>query len=71
MLTPSQHKTLTFICQFIAHHQHAPSLSEIAVSIGIQRLVARNRHEQRLYVVTVEPELEDAIHSRWPKIMSG
>jgi len=37
----------------------------------VQGLVARNGHEQRLYVVTVEPELEDAIHDRWPRIMVG
>jgi len=37
----------------------------------IQGLVARDGHEQRIYVVTVEPELESAIHERWPRIMSG
>ncbi len=37
----------------------------------IQGLIARNNHEQRIYVVTVEPEAEDAIHQRWPRIMSG
>lgn len=37
----------------------------------IQGLVARSGYEQRLYVVTVEPELEDAIHDRWPRIMLG
>ena len=37
----------------------------------VQGLVARDAHERRIYVVTVEPELEDAIHERWPRIMSG
>jgi len=37
----------------------------------IQGLVARYQHERRVYVVTVEPELADAIHDRWPRIMSG
>jgi len=37
----------------------------------IQGLVARYRQERRVYVVTVEPELVDAIHERWPRIMSG
>jgi len=37
----------------------------------IQGLVARHRQERRLYVVTLEPEMEDAIHTRWPRIMSG
>jgi hypothetical protein len=37
----------------------------------VQGLVARCRQERRVYVVTVEPELADAIHERWPRIMSG
>jgi hypothetical protein len=37
----------------------------------IQGLVARCRHERRVYVVTIEPELADAMHDRWPRIMSG
>jgi hypothetical protein len=37
----------------------------------IQGLVARYRHERRVYVVTIEPELPDAVHERWPRIMSG
>jgi hypothetical protein len=37
----------------------------------IQGLVARERHERRVYVVTVEPELADTPHERWPRIMSG
>jgi hypothetical protein len=36
----------------------------------IQGLVARDRYEQRIYVVTVDPELEDAVHQRWPRILS-
>ena len=37
----------------------------------IQGLVARVQHEQRIYVVTIEPEREDAVHERWPRILSG
>lgn len=37
----------------------------------IQGLVARDAHERRIYVVTVEPEMADAVHDRWPRIMSG
>ena len=37
----------------------------------IQGLVVRNNYEQRIYVVTIEPELADAVHDRWPRIMSG
>ena len=35
----------------------------------IQGLVAREKHERRVYVVTIEPDLRDAIHDRWPRIM--
>ena len=37
----------------------------------IQGLVARINYEQRVYVVTVEPELADAVHDRWPRLISG
>lgn len=37
----------------------------------IQGLIARDKHEQRVYVVTITPEFEDAIHERWPRILSG
>ncbi len=36
----------------------------------IQGLIARDNHEQRIYVVTVTPEMEDAAHDRWPRILS-
>ncbi|MBE9515784.1 MAG: hypothetical protein IME93_02280 [Proteobacteria bacterium] len=35
----------------------------------IQGLVARNNNEQRIYVVTIVPEMEDAVHDRWPRIL--
>jgi|SRR3989344_195096 len=37
----------------------------------IQGLVAWEGEERRVYVVTIEPELEDQrkIHNRWPRIM--
>ena len=37
----------------------------------IQGLIARDKYEQRVYVVTVTPELDDAVHDRWPRILSG
>ena len=37
----------------------------------IQGLIARDKYEQRIYVVTITPELEDAVHDRWPRILSG
>jgi hypothetical protein len=37
----------------------------------IQGLVAIEKQEQRLYVVTIEPEPEHHIPDRWPRVMSG
>ena len=37
----------------------------------IQGLVARFKQEQRVYVVTIEPEFEEAIHDRWPRIITS
>ena len=37
----------------------------------IQGLVARYQQERRVYVVTIEPEFPEAVHDRWPRIMSG
>jgi hypothetical protein len=37
----------------------------------VQGLVARWQHERRVYVVTIVPELADAVHERWPRILSG
>lgn len=36
----------------------------------IQGLVARDGHEQRIYVVTVDPGMTEAVHERWPRIVS-
>ena len=44
---------------------------ELTKGQWIQGLIARDGHEQRLYIVTIEPALEDAVHERWPRIMSG
>jgi len=35
----------------------------------LQGLVARTGDEQRVYVVTVVPEMDKAIHPRWPRIL--
>jgi hypothetical protein len=37
----------------------------------VQGLIAREDNEQRVYVVTVEPEMSNAEHERWPRILSG
>jgi predicted DNA-binding WGR domain protein len=36
----------------------------------LQGLLARDGNEQRIYVVTIEPEVEDShIHNRWPRVV--
>lgn len=37
----------------------------------IQGLIAHCNNERRVYVVTITPEMEDAVHERWPRILSG
>ena len=37
----------------------------------IQGLVAREKHEQRVYIVTIEPIENDAIYTSWPRILTG
>ncbi len=44
---------------------------ELTAGQWIQGLVARHKNEQRVYVVTVVPEMPDAIHDRWPRIMNA
>ncbi|MDH5471985.1 MAG: hypothetical protein OEY87_05860 [Gammaproteobacteria bacterium] len=36
----------------------------------VQGLLARHNTETRIYVVTIVPEMPDAIHERWPRIMT-
>ena len=36
----------------------------------LQGLVASNKYEQRVYVVTIEPEQEYAWYYRWPRIIN-
>ncbi len=48
MLTPRQLQTLNFIRHFIATHQHAPSLTEIAHGIGIRSKGVAHRYVQAL-----------------------
>lgn len=48
MITPTQHKIYTFICQYIEQNGYSPSLVEITHAIGISpnsiSLVSRNIH---------------------------
>lgn len=36
----------------------------------VQGLVAREGKEHRVYVVTLTPEMPDALHPRWPRIIT-
>jgi len=36
----------------------------------LQGLVASNKYERRVYVVTIEPEQENAWYYRWPRIIN-
>lgn len=56
-----------------AEPDHAGQLRWYSLPRGqyIQGLVARAGREQRAYVVTVEPAEEDAIHYRWPRIITA
>lgn len=44
---------------------------DITAGKWVQGLVAREGKEQRVYVVTIEPHMSDAVHERWPRIMGG
>lgn len=57
---------LSFMEKDLEGHTHWYDLTK---SQWIQGLVARNGNEQRVYVVTIAPEMEDAVHDRWPRIM--
>jgi|TARA_B110000908_G_scaffold122506_1_gene143684 hypothetical protein len=35
----------------------------------LQGLVARDQYEQRVYIVTIEPEQENAWYYRWPRVI--
>lgn len=37
----------------------------------VQGLVARDGREQRVYVVTITPEMPEALHQRWPRIITA
>jgi hypothetical protein len=44
---------------------------ELASGQWVQGLLARHGSEQRVYVVTIHPEMAEAIYPRWPRIVSG
>ena len=44
---------------------------ELTAGQWIQGLLARHRNERRVYIVTINPDMPDAMHDRWPRILSG
>lgn len=58
----------SFMEKDIEGHSHWFDLTQ---GQWIQGLVARDGSEQRVYVVTITPEMSDAVHERWPKVISG
>jgi len=65
--TPVKLTVKSFMEKDIEGHSHWYDLTK---GQFIQGLIARDDHEQRIYVVTVTPEMEDAVHDRWPRILS-
>ena len=65
---PVKLPVISFVEQDIEGRNH---WYELTRGQWLQGLVARHQYERRLYIVTVEPELEDAIHVRWPRILCG
>ena len=51
----------------IERHSHWYDLTK---GKWLQGLVARDQYEQRVYVVTIEHGMADAVHNRWPRVMS-
>ncbi len=37
----------------------------------VQGVVAHDGREQRVYVVTITPEMPEALHQRWPRIITA
>ncbi len=44
---------------------------ELTSGQWVQGLLARRGNEQRVYVVTIQPQMAEAVHPRWPRIVSG
>jgi repressor LexA len=47
-LSPVQHRTLSFLRDYLAEHHHAPSLNQIATAIGVKSSSTAHFHLERL-----------------------
>ncbi|MEE4245927.1 MAG: hypothetical protein V2I33_10970 [Kangiellaceae bacterium] len=60
------------ICQFMEKDISGQShWFDVMEGQYIQGLVASYQQERRIYVVTVTPEFEDAVHDRWPRLINS
>ncbi|HEC58978.1 hypothetical protein LCGC14_0936130 [marine sediment metagenome] len=65
--TPVKIPALSFMEKDLEGHSHWYDLQK---GQFIQGLLAKEGNERRVYIVTIEPELEDAqIHARWPRVV--
>ena len=44
---------------------------DVTAGKWIQALLAKGKHERRLYVVTITPIIRDMAYERWPRILGG
>jgi hypothetical protein len=66
--TPVKLMVSQFMEKDIEGHSH---WFDITPGKWIQGVVAHWNNERRVYVVTIAPEMEEAVHERWPRILSG
>ncbi len=66
--TPVKLIVSQFMEKDIEGHSH---WFDITSGKWIQGLIAHSNNERRVYVVTITPEMEHAVHERWPRILSG
>jgi len=51
--------------------EEVPHWFDITKGKWVQGLVAHDGLEHCVYIVTVEPKMAEAVHNRWPRILSG
>jgi len=67
--TPLKIPVLSFMEKDFEGNSHWYDLNE---GQYLQGLLAKDNNEQRIYIVIIEPEVEDAnIHSRWPRVVQN
>lgn len=59
---------LKFMEKDIVGHSH---WFDVIEGHWIQGMLVQAPQERRVYVVTIEPQMPDAVHTRWPRILIG